>query len=165
MNNLIYYNNPIVIVVGIILFLFTFENKNDVCNKSLFGSFLRQFHHGNLTHFLFNMTAFANLTYNIQNKVGWTTYLLIIFMIMILNTLADYILYGADIIHCSIGFSGVVFGLLGWSLFYQRELSLSLITDIILLLLPSLWIRKISFSGHLIGLLSGILVYYLRVYP
>ena len=160
MNTPTLYSNPIVIVVGIILFLFTIQSKRGVCEKSLKGSFTRQLHHGGLGHFYFNMAAFANLTYYIQSKVGWSTYLLIVFTIMALITFADYVLYGADITHCSIGFSGVVFGLLGWSLFNQRGFSQSLIMDLVLLLLPSLWIRQISFSGHLIGLLAGIGVYY-----
>lgn len=61
---------------------------------------------------------------------------------------------------CSIGFSGVVLGLLVWSGFNSGYYSFStatLLSLLWILIVPVLGDSRISFSGHLYGVLAGLL--------
>lgn len=158
------FQYPIVLVIAIILFGFLFVRKDEsLCDGSLLHAYLRQMHHGNVTHLMANLGAFASLTYSIQNVVGSYQYLAILITISVLSGLIDYWLTNQTIIsvQCSIGFSGVVFGLLGWSLAQQRGFNKQLLIDLALLMYPSLTTPNISFSGHLIGLLAGLIAFLL----
>ena len=161
MSNLesIVMQNPVVLLIGSILFIFTFLDKQNACQPTIINAFTRQLYHGDINHLAFNFIAFANLTHQITQITGLFTYMIIFALIFVLMVILDYIFYGLGLIECSIGFSGVVFGLLGWVFLHQRGFNLQLLVDLALLLAPSLTTPGISFTGHLLGLVAGMLVY------
>lgn len=158
------YLNPIVLLIGGILYLFTISHiKNShttqICNKNFTDSFYRQFYHSGISHLYSNLVVFAQQTANLHVILGYRKYILLLALILVLITVIEYILYTMKIINCSIGFSGVVFGIVTWSLLYNKGLNKTLIFDIILLLSSSIWDTELSFSGHLIGVISGFISY------
>lgn len=59
---------------------------------------------------------------------------------------------------CSIGFSGILFGLFTWELVSKKKFDVEiLIAMIIMVVGPSLRSKKVSLSGHAIGAVSGII--------
>ena len=109
------------------------------------------------------MVVFYLLTREIGRKD--TDYLVLILVItslmVILDTMYLSSLQSLDIKDtCSIGFSGVLYGLLAWNILTDRNISMeSLITIIVLVIEPSLTSANVSFSGHALGAVSGIITY------
>lgn len=154
----------LIYLISAVLAIFLFIEKDEtLCDKTLSKSFMRQLHHGNMKHLTSNLVALTSLSYSIERIITWQYYLLIIITIYIISSFIDYLLSNQNIIHinCSIGFSGIVFGILGWSLINQRGFDQKLLMDLAILMYPSLTTPNISFSGHLVGLLSGMLTYLL----
>ena len=163
--------NSVFIIFTIIILILTFYQFNEIdngntknmCKKSLFNSFIRQFYHAYITHLLSNLYVFFQLSYLLNNILSFNSYLILVISLIILLTLTDYILYNNNLIKCSIGFSGVVFGIYTWVLLHNNTLTnnntKSLIIDLLVLLYPSVVIPNISFIGHLSGIFAGLFIY------
>jgi membrane associated rhomboid family serine protease len=159
--------NPIFVIFTIIILILSFYQFNEIdngngknmCNKKLYNSFARQFYHGDISHLLSNLFVFFQLSYLLDKILDLESYLLLIVSLIVLLSLIDYVLYKNNLINCSIGFSGVVFGLYAWVLLYNKGFNKALFIDLIVLLYPSLVVPNISFIGHLTGIIVGIFMY------
>jgi hypothetical protein len=59
---------------------------------------------------------------------------------------------------CSIGFSGILFGLMTWELITTRKIDIELLLAIVVTVVaPSIGNKKVSLTGHTIGAVSGVL--------
>ena len=119
----------------------------------MYYSFIRMFLHADPVHLLLNLYGF----YHISKALHLIDREHLIFPVVLINLILDYLVYGYGYSRCSIGFSGVIFGLITYLLL---KISYSdLIFNVGLLLYPSIIFPRISLSGHLIGVVSGLLIY------
>lgn len=120
--------------------------------------------HGSAVHLLVNIFTFIQL-YRLEQILGSRNYFILILIILILSSLLYWLinklLYGSYL-QCSVGFSGVLFGLLVWSRMVINGGSFN-IREILLwsslLIIPVLQNPRISLLGHLSGLLVGLFLW------
>lgn len=151
----------IVLIFAVIIAAFTLlamiTKKEEVCAKGMTGEMKRMFYHGGVAHAYSNLFVFAQLTTVLQPALGTAGYLTLVLVIMAINAIINFFLYQNDLVNCGIGFSGVVFGLFTWNLLFNNGFNLQSLIDLIILLAPSFYDRRLSLSGHAIGILSGLL--------
>lgn len=139
----------------------TFTNCNDT---GFSRQILHSLVHGSFTHLLINIFTFIQL-YRLEQMLGSFNYFILILIILVLSSLLYWfinkLLYGPSVV-CSVGFSGVLFGLLVWSrmilnggAFDIKEIALWAT----ILILPVLQNPRISLLGHLSGLLVGLVLW------
>ena len=129
--------------------------QSSYCENTLPNAVLRQFMHGNIAHFTSNMYVMIDISSKILQRMTTLKFIVLILLIFVLCVLMDYLFY----YECSIGLSGVVFGLLTWFLLSYNGISQKVLIDLGILLLPSVLDRRISFGGHFMGIISGFITY------
>lgn len=127
------------------------------CDRKLLPAMTRPFQHGDLGHLAANLFAFYMLSNSIQPRIGAAKYLMLIAFLWITTVLMDL----AFNQHCSVGFSGIVLGLLVWDLFDRGSLKFDLAA---FAALAAVWLQpllagqqNVSMSGHLYGILAGLI--------
>ncbi len=167
----------LLIVINIMVFLFmslydrTGELSFLFANNKLFvksGEFYRlitsMFVHANLLHLAFNMYALYVLGPQVERYYGKVKYTLIYFVSGLLGSLFSCVFMGVN--SYSIGASGAIFGLLGsiayFSYYYRATLQGFLHSQIVPVILANLlfglFVPSIDMSGHIGGLIGGILM-------
>lgn len=150
---------PLSMVILIILAIVFFTKLNNyTTHKDIIDYPLRAFYHANLTHLLANGFSFFILSF-MEELIGWQNFLLAILFIWLLSS---YILLG---IHSfipktkvyTIGFSGVIFGLYVLYFSLLGNNNVVSIGGLILSILPQLFVKGVSFEGHLSGIIAGII--------
>lgn len=133
--------------------------KNFYCENNVINGLNRTFIHGSWDHILANILAFYALS-RIEIKHGSGFFISLILQIAVLAALIEFVARKFIHLKCSVGFSGVLFGLLAWELVSKKSKvdKQVLYTLAIAIILPSLVSEKTSFSGHLIGAISGLLI-------
>jgi membrane associated rhomboid family serine protease len=132
------------------------------CQNTLLAGVQRNFIHIELPHLAANLFTFWVLS-RIEDRMGSAVYAGLIAALLVIFTLSEYAIGRAAIgknPKCSIGFSGILFGLVAWELLTARtkldwQLVLALAAMIIT---PSLASRKVSFTGHLLGAVCGLVL-------
>ena len=82
-------------------------------------------------HLIGNLIAFYGLS-RIEQNLGTKNFILLIVFLLVFNTIAETIIYKLfPCIKCSIGFSGVLFGLITWELIKNKQLDITLIASIL----------------------------------
>jgi len=148
-----------VLLVGIFILVPNMGTK--ICDNGMAYSFLRTLTHGTTSHLLFNLGSFSNISEVLTALMGRTTYALVLGLIWMLDVIADYLLGQNGLKGCSIGFSGVVFGLVTFLYFLNQNSLKTVIYNVFLLMAPGFFSPRISNRGHLIGAINGAIVYYL----
>jgi|TARA_B110000259_G_scaffold188077_1_gene244813 membrane associated rhomboid family serine protease len=145
-------------IIIIFLLYITTLIKTIPCGKNLKSVFLGNFIHLDFYHLLTNLYALYSLT-RIEEQVGFKKFLALIVFILVFNTIIETIIHKIfPSIPCSIGFSGILFGLTSWEYITNNKLDLSLLSSIALVtIFPSLKDSKVSMAGHVVGSLSGII--------
>jgi membrane associated rhomboid family serine protease len=143
---------------GLSILFFLLRPIRNPCQKGLAYSFARTFIHSDWIHLLFNLYAFHDLS-RILTRIA-PNYDLLIAVITGLTVLGDNLLYRTDLVTCSIGYSGVVFGLITY-LFMKRVSYRELLINLGYLLIPSLIHPRLSLTGHLLGVAAGAVAYHL----
>jgi len=150
----------------ILIFIYIFYRSQLLtqipCDPTIVNSLYRHFVHIDLSHIVSNIFALIVLS-KIENKIGSKKFFILLILLIILNTIFDYIF---RIIvknsKCSIGFSGILFGLLSYSLITNSnngKINLQIIALIIILTIePSMKSKNVSLVGHSIGAISGIII-------
>lgn len=133
------------------------------CDDSVGHAAVRPWLHGNWSHLLANLVAFWALV-EVEKRIGSRSFALLLGFLLLAVVLMDFIV-PRSIDKCSIGFSGVVLGLLVWDAFAQGSLSFEWAA-----MLSLLWIwlgpiisggGRVSLWGHLYGILAGMLAAFL----
>lgn len=154
------------IIALIILAIFLFDSRDfeKICgDQSLFNGFKRTFIHGNSQHIMSNLFAFYVLS-RIEIQFGSAFFFGLILQILVLTVLFEaglhYITKGN--INCSVGWSGVLFGLAVWELVREKQadgVDGALILAIVAMVVsPSLENPQASLLGHALGAFSGFIV-------
>jgi membrane associated rhomboid family serine protease len=155
--------NPIVsiflsLLISVVFYYYK-SSKNIISRENNFTStFYTNFIHVEPYHLFLNLYSLYYLS-RIEQQIGSKQFFYLIVFSLLFNTLVELIIvHQLKIkIHYSVGFSGVLFGLLAWELITTRKLDMSvLLTIAILVVLPSLQNPKASLLGHSIGAASGI---------
>ena len=123
--------------------------------------------HGNALHLIVNVWSFYQFSY-LETILGSRNYLILILSIWVLSSVI-YWLINLNLVTlftgplCSVGFSGVILGLLIWSRMMFRNDAFDL-REIwlwfLILFVPVIQNPRISLLGHLSGILAGILLRY-----
>lgn len=152
------------IILGIlaIIFLSPLNFKN--FNNGIIDYPIRSLYHADWSHLIANGISLYALSF-IEDIMGSTQFLMAIIFIWILSS---YILWGIQTIFPSrkvytVGFSGVIFGLI---VIYYSLLNSSpgfTLLGLGISILPQLFVKGISFEGHLSGIIAGII--YVLLFP
>lgn len=145
----------------IIFLLYTFSIIKEVpCEKNLKSIFLSNFVHTNVYHLLTNLFSFYSIAY-VEQKLGPKTFFGLIIFLLIFNTIFEFIVHSINKnIPCSIGFSGILFGLITYEFVSSKgkEIDIRILLSILLkTLIPSIQDKKASLLGHMVGAISGII--------
>ncbi len=144
----------------IIIFLLYVTNviKTVPCQKGVLGSFYRNFVHVEFYHVFVNLYALYTIS-RVEREIGFKKFVGLIVYLLVLNTILEVSLHKINPnIKCSVGFSGVLMGIMVWELVCKRKLDLYLLSAIVIMVVfPSIKSKKVSLSGHLIGAFSGAL--------
>lgn len=143
----------------VIFMLYSFSLiKTIPCGNDLLKTFSRNFIHIEKYHLISNLIALYALS-RIEEKIGMKRFLLLIIFLLVFNTIIETItlkLYPS--FKCSIGFSGVLFGVLSWELVMTKKIDIYLVLSILLITVtPSLKNKNISLVGHMVGAFSGLI--------
>lgn len=134
------------------------NNIIDICRSTLVNSFLRTVVHANIVHLAINLVSFRNISNALITKLSTKTYVQILILVWILDGLSDYLSISAGIKACSVGFSGVIFGLIAYYFLEVSDDYMFVVSQLLLLLIPGLLIPGISNFGHMLGILNGFIV-------
>lgn len=138
------------------------------CSNTFGATLSRDFIHTEMPHFASNMLALF-LVSNVEAQIGSVEFVAAMGSILLLSALLTMGLTRLFNFNCSIGFSGVLLGMMAFALVSADSkvlnwsaLGVLLLTSVAPLATPE---SRVSVSGHLIGIVSGLavgLVYRLR---
>jgi membrane associated rhomboid family serine protease len=138
-----------------LLYKINFFDNHNICHDDIVSRIQGSLVHINLTHLVMNLIGLYILS-DIEKVVGSEKFIKVVLFIIGLSSIIETVLKTS----CSIGFSGVLYGLLAYEMFIKKKIEL----DIIIVLVTLCFIpdnhSNISHSGHLIGFISGIAAYH-----
>ena len=155
-------------ILVLVTLLFLSQPLGLPCDNDFFSAFLRNFIHIDPLHLIINLYGFYRLT-QLELAIGSIRYIALLILLAVLQTVLEWLTYhpfvrefgglvpfgGAT---CSIGFSGILFGIISWMFFSERGLDLALLFAMITsITITSAQNPQISFIGHLIGLIAGLI--------
>ena len=151
------------IIILILILAFLFLNNHDFGNEPV-NYISRSFYHADLTHLLANLFSFYNLSY-MEEVIGRAQFIFAIIFIAVISSLLLYIYHKMVPSRkvYTVGFSGVIFGLI--VVFYSM-LGMSSgesMTRLILSIIPQFFVVGISYEGHICGIIAGLL--YITFFP
>lgn len=130
--------------------------KSIPCGNDILTKFQSQFVHTDLFHMVSNVVSLYALT-RIELQLGMKPFILLMLFLLVSSSIMESIVHRLyPNIQCSIGFSGILAGMLTWEYVVSDKFDwYSFIASLILLLNPSK--QDTSVLGHLIGAICGIL--------
>lgn len=151
----------LLIIINVLVYLSYMVGSSDInkmCNKGVIDIFKQSFTHIDITHLLTNMYTLYTFK-TLEQTYGSANFSKLVLYIVALNTILNIVVTKLVDTKCSIGFSGILFGLIIWQYFKTKEISqLNIMTAIALIVQPSLQNPKASLMGHFIGGLTGFLL-------
>lgn len=145
----------LIVVMGLYIFGIL---KEVPCGNGTIETLNRTFIHLDTVHILSNLFVFYVLS-RIEVIHGSSFFATLIVQLLAITTIFEILLKQFINAPCSVGFSGILFGLVVWELLYDRNLSLVLLISVgAMVVTPSLQNPKASLTGHTIGALSGLVL-------
>lgn len=128
------------------------------CENTLIQRTESNFVHVSFAHLAVNLWSFWVLS-SIETRIGSSKYLGLILTILGISSFAEFLISKArknD--KCSIGFSGVLYGLVAWDLVSKKgKIDWEIITSLgAMLIMNSVTKKNVSFQGHAVGALTGL---------
>lgn len=143
------------IVIYLLIQMKFFDTVN-ICNDDILSRIQGSLVHVNFTHLVMNLIGLYILS-EIEKAIGSEKFIKLVLFIIVLSSIIEMVLKTS----CSIGFSGVLYGLLAYEMFIKKKIQLDIIIVLVsLCFIPDNY-SNISHSGHLIGFISGIAGYYI----
>jgi membrane associated rhomboid family serine protease len=95
----------------------------------------------------------------VERKLGTKKFIYLTIFILIINTILETIAKSLKpSLPCSIGFSGVLFGIMTYELVSEKDLDIYILSSIaIMLAAPSMKNNNVSLISHAIGAFTGII--------
>ena len=127
------------------------------CGKNITDVFMSQFVHIDTLHLISNLYALYAMS-RLEQEMGLKPFICLLIFLIIFISLSELLMRHIwKDLPCSIGFSGILFGLMTWELASKQKIDIEMIFAIIIITVgPSLKNKKISLSGHIIGAIAGI---------
>jgi membrane associated rhomboid family serine protease len=154
---------PVSTFVGIsIIIIFCLYTVNILkyipCGKDFVSVFSANFIHIESYHFMSNLYALYALS-RVEKELGAKKFFTLLIFLLIFNTIIEVVIHKLiPTIPCSIGLSGVLFGIMTYEIISKNELDFFIITSIIATVaMPSIMSRRVSLLAHSIGAFSGII--------
>jgi membrane associated rhomboid family serine protease len=131
--------------------------KTIPCGKDIMSLFFSNFVHIDPYHLMVNLFALYALS-RVERELGAKKFISLIVFLLIFTSVTEVMIHKVyPYIPCSIGFSGVLFGIMTWELVSKKELDMLLIFTIIgMVVLPSIQNSKASLLGHAVGAVAGV---------
>jgi membrane associated rhomboid family serine protease len=156
-------NVPVSVFVAlsiiVIFLLFNVQVVTSIpCGKNMHEVFMGQFVHIDSVHLISNLYALYAIS-RVEQEMGFKPFIWLLIFLLSFNTLVEYIVRKLwKDLPCSIGFSGILFGLMTWELVSKKDLDRELILAIIIMVIgPSLKTKNVSLLGHSVGAVSGVI--------
>ena len=131
--------------------------KTIPCGKNIMSIFYSNFVHIDLYHLLSNLFALYALS-RVEIAVGGKQFVALIVFLLLFIVMTESI--GHKIfpgLQCSIGFSGVLFGIAAWEMFTNKGFDWMIALSLIVMIAgPSINNPKASLIGHTVGAVSGV---------
>ena len=146
------------IMLGIMFIIYLtpinfYNTANDLINYQI-----RSYYHANLSHLIANGVSFYGLS-SIEKMIGSGSYFIAIIFISVVSSLLLYFYHKMIPSRkvYTVGFSGIVFGLI---VVYLSLMGGSMglnIAGLIITILPQIVVPGISWEGHICGIIAGII--------
>jgi membrane associated rhomboid family serine protease len=147
------------IIVIIFSLYFTTLVKTLPCGSGVMDRFYSNFVHTTIPHMIGNLIGLYALA-RVEKNMGTKKFAILVAYLLIFNTLAESLLHTlVPSTPCSIGFSGILFGILTWELVTHKGIDKTILASILLITVFPTIVKgdKVSLGGHLIGSLSGVI--------
>ena len=131
--------------------------KEIPCGKDVMSLFYSNFVHIDLYHLLSNLFALYALS-RVEVATGGKKFTALIVFLLLFNTLAEAAMYRIfKDLPCSIGFSGVLFGVTAWELVTNKGFDWMVALSLVVMIAgPSIQNPKASLMGHTVGAVAGV---------
>jgi membrane associated rhomboid family serine protease len=143
----------------IIFLLFNYKVISSIpCGKNVYEITMSNFVHTDTAHLLSNLYALYAIS-RLEKEMGFIPFMWLLIFLISSNTIMElFVRSVCKNINCSIGFSGILFGLFTWELVSNNKLDIELLLAIVIMVVgPSLKSSNISLSGHILGAVTGII--------
>jgi rhomboid domain-containing protein 1 len=151
-------------IIIIIMIMIYFMHIEYTSHMDIIDYPLRAFYHADMNHLIANMVSFYGLSF-MEEIIGSKKFLFAIIFIWLVSSIILLLIHSIfpSRKKYTIGFSGVIFGLLVvyFAVMYKNP-GLSWF-GLAISILPQLFVPGISFEGHLAGIFAGII--YLVIFP
>jgi membrane associated rhomboid family serine protease len=119
---------------------------------------MSQFIHVDFLHLLSNLYGIYSLS-RVENKHGPKKFFLLLLFLLVINTVIESVLHKIIKYPCSIGFSGILYGVLTFEIVCDKNnldyvLVGSIITNIFV---TKIFKNNVSLQGHIVGAITGII--------
>lgn len=146
------------IILGIMVIIFFTSLNFKNTNIEIIDYPIRSFYHANLSHLIANAISFYSLSF-LEDVMGSGQFLAAIIFIWVVSSLLLYLIH--KILPSrkvyTVGFSGVIFGLIVIYFFLMNNSPGLSLAGLIVSIIPQLVVPGISFEGHLCGIIAGFL--------
>jgi membrane associated rhomboid family serine protease len=152
------------IILGIIIIVFFTSLNNFNTGKDIIDYPLRAFYHANIEHLLANAVSLYTLSF-IENVMGSPQFLIAMVFIWIVSSMLLYVyhlIFPSRKIY-TIGFSGVIFGLIIIYFSLLNKGAGITIAGLVISILPQILVPGISWEGHICGIIAGFI--YILLFP
>ncbi len=148
----------IISLFSIFLIYLTSIVKSVPCGKDVLSNFYSNFTHVDIFHLIGNLSGLYVLS-RVEQNIGSKQFIKLLIFLLIFNTVTETIIHKIiPSTQCSIGFSGVLFGIATWEIITTQEVDYAAVLAIIFSAIrPTVNQIKTSISGHVIGAIGGII--------
>ena len=146
-------------VVIVFALYITTAIKTIPCDKNLMSIFFSNFVHLEPSHLIANLFALYNLA-RVEKQLGPKKFGCLIVFLLIFTTVTEVCAHKLfSELKCSIGLSGILFGIMSWELTTKRGLDLMIVLSIIgVVVTPTVQNSKgSSLLGHAVGAIAGVI--------
>ena len=133
--------------------------KTIPCGRNILSSFCGNFVHIDLFHLAANLFTLYTLA-RVERDIGAKRFSLLIVFLLIFTSIVEVTMHKIfPNMACTIGFSGILFGIMAWELTTKRGLDFLVVISIIgVAVMPTIQNpKRASLLGHLVGVVSGII--------
>ena len=132
--------------------------KTIPCGKTVLSSFCSNFVHVESYHLMANLFALYALT-RVEREIGVKRFAGLILFLLIFTSITEVLAHKMfSDLPCSIGLSGILFGIMAWELTTKKGLNLMIVLSIVgVVAMPSAQNPQASLVGHAVGAIGGVI--------
>jgi membrane associated rhomboid family serine protease len=132
--------------------------KNLPCNPDILSTFYTNFIHIDYYHLIANLYGIFAFS-KIEDDIGSKNFAILISLLLIITSIIEAYVKQLFNLNCSIGISGIIFGLFGYDLTSRQDFDFFIISAITIIFIRiTAESKNTSFYGHVIGLVTGLIL-------